>query len=445
MANVLSHLRDFLNDHTKDEDQEDEDDLSDSTEALLSLIPAATVVVDGDDEVIRSSPDAYRLGIVSNDEICDQRIMEAIGQVRASGGRRTLTLTTETPTAYALNMAHSQSVDQDVRDTDETDDPVRADEEAISDGLDRADGGDGEGITPRAVSRTNWLKITLGRVDESLIVILIDDVSESVRFMQTREAFITNVSQQMLKPIQALEELASQLKATSELKGDDPDLLRSHLGSVSQDAFLVQRYSAYLGHLLNDLLLLIRAQERIRPSKENTLDVAQQIREVVADETSGADQAGVKLQWRCDQPLMIHGDGQQIRVALAKLVENAISYSPGGATVSLVAQPSQDGRFAVIRVIDRGRGISKSDQSRIFERFYRADNQNDQTAIGIGLGLSIVKHVALTHHGSVTVWSAPRQGSTFSLILPLADQQEHGLDGGDGDLATGQADGNPNG
>lgn len=445
MANVLSHLRGFLSDRTKDEDQEDEDDLSDSTEALLSLIPAATVVVDGDDEVIRSSPDAYRLGIVSNDEICDQRIMEAIGQVRSSGGRRTLTLTTETPTAFALNMAHSQPLNQDLQDAYDSDDPVRADEADIPDGSDQGGGRDGEGIAPRAVSRTNWLKITLGRIDESLIVILVDDVSESVRFMQTREAFITNVSQQMLKPIQALEELASQLKATSELEGDDPDLLRGHLESVSQDAFLVQRYSAYLGHLLKDLLLLIRAQERIRPSKENTLDVAHQIRAVVADETSGADQAGVKLQWRCDKPLIIHGDGQQIRVALAKLVENAISYSPDGATVSLVAQPSDDGRFAVIRVIDRGRGISKSDQSRIFERFYRANNQNDQTAIGIGLGLSIVKHVALTHHGSVTVWSAPGQGSTFSLILPLADQQEHNLNGGEGGLATGQADGNPNG
>jgi signal transduction histidine kinase len=48
------------------------------------------------------------------------------------------------------------------------------------------------------------------------------------------------------------------------------------------------------------------------------------------------------------------------------------------------------------------------------------ENQNDETADGVGLGLAIVKHVALTHNGSVTVWSAPRQGSTFSLILPKA-------------------------
>ena len=413
MASIMARLCSFLGDHGEDDDQEEEEDLDDSTEALLSLIPAATVVVDGDDEVVRSSPDAYRLGIVGNDEICDQRILDAIAQVRRSGGRRSLSLMTRTPTEFAVDTVASIGTDQDDKNPQGTG--------ASDEGLPE-DGDEEDIVRARAVSRTNWLKVTLGRVNDSLVVVLIDDVSESVRFARTRDAFMTNVSRQLLKPVQALEELAAQLKTTSDLEGDDPDLLRSHLRSVSKDASSVQRYSAYLGHVLKDLLLLIRAQERIKPSKENTLDVAGEIEEVVRDERDSADLADVRLKWRCDRPLTIHGDGQQIRVALAKLIENAISYSPEGSTVSLVAQPSKDGRFAIIRVIDRGRGIDKADQGRIFERFYRADNQNKQTAIGIGLGLSIVKHVALTHHGSVTLWSAPGQGSTFSLILPLAGE-----------------------
>ena len=71
-------------------------------------------------------------------------------------------------------------------------------------------------------------------------------------------------------------------------------------------------------------------------------------------------------------------------------------------------------------MIDHGQGMDKEDQKRIFERFYRGKNQNERTADGVGLGLAIVKHVALTHHGSVGVWSAPRQGSTFTVALPLA-------------------------
>ena len=391
MRRFMDRLRSLMGNRSKDGEQADGEALEGSTQALLALIPAATVVVDGDDEVVRSSPDAYRLGIVSNDEISNPKIIEAIAQVRRSGGRRSFNLITRTPTEFALDAA-AESTESD----------------------------DWEISQAQAVSRRNWLKITLGRIDRSLVVVLIDDVSDSVRFVRTRDAFMTNVSEQMLKPVQALEELAAQLKTTSHLEGDDPDLLRSHLHSVSKDASSVQRYSAYLGHVLKDLLLLIRAQERIRPSRENVLDVAEQIRAVVQGEQDRADQAHVTLRWRCDQPLTIHGDGQQIRVALAKLVENAIAYSSSGSTVSLVAQASKDGHYGIIRVVDHGRGISKADQGRIFERFYRADNQSEETAVGIGLGLAIVKHVALTHHGSVTVWSAPGEGSTFTLMLPLA-------------------------
>ena len=391
MRRFMDRLRSLVGNRSRDGEQADGQALEGSTQALLALIPAATVVVDGDDEVVRSSPDAYRLGIVSNDEISNPRIIKAIAQVRRSGGRRSFNLITRTPTEFALDAAAES------RESD-----------------------DWEISQAQAVSRRNWLKVTLGRIDQSLVVVLIDDVSDSVRFVRTRDAFMTNVSEQMLKPVQALEELAAQLKTTSHLEGDDPELLRSHLRSVSKDASSVQRYSAYLGHVLKDLLLLIRAQERIKPSRENVLDVAEQIRAVVRDEQDRADQAHVTLRWRCDQPLTIHGDGQQIRVALAKLVENAVSYSSSGSTVSLVAQPSKDGRYGIIRVVDHGRGISKADQGRIFERFYRADNQSEETAVGIGLGLAIVKHVALTHHGSVTVWSAPEEGSTFTLMLPLA-------------------------
>ena len=81
---------------------------------------------------------------------------------------------------------------------------------------------------------------------------------------------------------------------------------------------------------------------------------------------------------------------------------------------------SSDGGHAVVRVIDQGCGIPKSEQEHIFERFYRGKEQNERTGAGIGLGLAIVKHVALSHHGAASVWSSPKSGSTFSLSLPVA-------------------------
>jgi two-component system sensor histidine kinase SenX3 len=73
----------------------------------------------------------------------------------------------------------------------------------------------------------------------------------------------------------------------------------------------------------------------------------------------------------------------------------------------------------VIRVRDAGVGIAPAEQKRIFERFYRVPSPENQAVPGAGLGLTLVEHVAKAHRGSVEVESAPGQGSTFSIRLPI--------------------------
>ncbi|MFM8897543.1 MAG: sensor histidine kinase [Actinomycetota bacterium] len=68
--------------------------------------------------------------------------------------------------------------------------------------------------------------------------------------------------------------------------------------------------------------------------------------------------------------------------------------------------------------------MAEEDQARIFERFYRVDPARSRETGGTGLGLSIVKHVALNHGGDVKVWSKPGVGSTFTLLLPIAIEEE---------------------
>ena len=75
-----------------------------------------------------------------------------------------------------------------------------------------------------------------------------------------------------------------------------------------------------------------------------------------------------------------------------------------------------------ISVIDQGVGISDADQARIFERFYRVDQARSRITGGTGLGLSIVKHVIANHGGEISLWSAARVGSTFTIRLPIADE-----------------------
>jgi two-component system sensor histidine kinase SenX3 len=77
-----------------------------------------------------------------------------------------------------------------------------------------------------------------------------------------------------------------------------------------------------------------------------------------------------------------------------------------------------------VKVADQGIGIPDSELGRIFERFYRVDPARSRLTGGTGLGLSIVKHVALNHGGDVKVWSQEGVGSTFSILLPIASNQE---------------------
>jgi two-component system sensor histidine kinase SenX3 len=99
------------------------------------------------------------------------------------------------------------------------------------------------------------------------------------------------------------------------------------------------------------------------------------------------------------------------------LVSNAIAYSTPGSPVSISRRRRGDN--IEIAVTDRGIGIALEDQERVFERFFRGDKARSRATGGSGLGLAIVKHVAANHNGSIGVWSKPGTGSTFTLSIPV--------------------------
>ena len=76
-------------------------------------------------------------------------------------------------------------------------------------------------------------------------------------------------------------------------------------------------------------------------------------------------------------------------------------------------------------VTDRGIGIAKEDQERVFERFFRVDKARSRATGGTGLGLAIAKHVAANHNGSISLWSKIGTGSTFTLRIPAYLETDH--------------------
>ena len=380
--------------HRNDDDEHDADDdtLDDATNALLSMLPLASIVVDEHDEVIRAHPSAYSLGVVRDDVIIEDSVLQAVREVRSFGGKKQFDLTTTTAdvaqhTPKAGKLSTRQAAKQALIGQQPASKPTAT------------------------VSRPNWLKVIVGKLSDNLVVVLISDVSESVRFSQVRDSFITNVSEQLLKPTQSLEQLADIVEQGGTSQQD-----------VERNAMQLRQSCSRLEHMISDLLLLIKAQEPILPTTDNRINVMDPVRVVVNSHREVAAQRNITIDMKGDESLEINGEAEQIQAALAKLVENAITYSKDGSTINVVAKANEGGTEAVISVLDRGAGIAIGEQSRIFERFYRGDNQNDHSGDGIGLGLAIVKHVALTHHGSASVWSSPGQGSTFALVLPLAGE-----------------------
>jgi signal transduction histidine kinase len=134
----------------------------------------------------------------------------------------------------------------------------------------------------------------------------------------------------------------------------------------------------------------------------------------------------------------VAADKEAVAQALLNLVNNALKYTRDEKYLRLAVTRRGPGAVA-IAVTDRGIGVAKGEQKKIFEKFYRAEDSLVHETKGSGLGLSLVKHIMEAHCGSVEVESTPGKGSTFTLVLPVeaAGRAPRPMDGATGAGASG--------
>ena len=125
---------------------------------------------------------------------------------------------------------------------------------------------------------------------------------------------------------------------------------------------------------------------------------------------------GIHLDATISAGLSIKGDRGRLCQVMANLLDNALKYTQSGSRISLTVKPHPDLRGIEIKVADTGIGITEKDLPHIFERYYRADKS--RFGPGAGLGLTLVQGIVKAHGGSVTVESAPEEGSVFHVFLP---------------------------
>ena len=267
-------------------------------------------------------------------------------------------------------------------------------------------------------SRTDqvWIHARAAKMGERFVLLLIEDRTESKRLDDTRRDFVANISHELKTPIGAIGLLSEALIDAI----DDPDMVKKFAGNL-------QRESRRLAELVQDIIELSRLQSSEVLDNAVQIDLTEVIAEAVDRNQVLADAKNVKIAAKADFEISVFGDREQLNKAVKNLVENAILYSGEGSLVGVGL--SQSGRFAEIAVTDSGLGISKEDQGRVFERFYRVDPSRSRETGGTGLGLSIVKHIAMNHLGEVKLFSQPGLGSTFTLRIPLAQEPKNTVDG----------------
>jgi two-component system OmpR family sensor kinase len=179
----------------------------------------------------------------------------------------------------------------------------------------------------------------------------------------------------------------------------------------------VNSESERLGQLINDLLALARADEGQVVFDSDAVRLDLLAADVVDSMAPLAEERQIHLRVEHLQPATVLGDAARLIQVIMSLVDNALTYTNAGGSVTLSVEAEQE--QACLTVTDTGIGISAEDKAHIFERFYRADPARSRAAGGSGLGLAIVDWLVKTHGGTVTVESQLGKGSTFTVTLPL--------------------------
>jgi signal transduction histidine kinase len=193
----------------------------------------------------------------------------------------------------------------------------------------------------------------------------------------------------------------------------DPEDLRHTIA-------VVKRASDRMARLVDDLLALARRQE---PTLEHEpVDLGDAVTEASDDFLVPAAARNIVLDRAIAPGVVVTGDRDALKRAVANLLENAVRLAPEGSRIRLAT--GSEGQRAWIAVADEGPGIAPEDQPHVFDRFWRADKGRARADGGTGLGLAIVRQIADSHGGQVRLQSKVGVGSSFVIWLPATDASE---------------------
>jgi signal transduction histidine kinase len=215
--------------------------------------------------------------------------------------------------------------------------------------------------------------------------------------------FVSMIAHEFRNPLNIIEGQSSMMELESE----------SGIDNIEKRVAAIRGSTARLANLFEQWLQSDRINHPGSQLNMSSIDVGKMLEELV--KTARGFHPDHHLVFVADQvSIIIHCDLNLLQIAILNLIDNACKYSPLKSTVKLSLMPQQDD--LAISVSDEGCGIKMEDAERIFDAYFRADNENKIK--GTGLGLAFVKRISELHGGRIEVHSRPHAGSTFTIWLP---------------------------
>ena len=234
-------------------------------------------------------------------------------------------------------------------------------------------------------------------------VIVIIDVTESRRRELIRREFTANVSHELKTPLTSISGFAELLSA-----GGVPE------DTVTDFAKTIYTEAQRLISLVSDIIKISELDEKSVCYEKENVNITELSRDVARRLKMSADKKNVKI-GISGEDISVYGVRKILDEMIFNLCDNAVKYNKEGGTVEIRVK-KEDGK-TVLSVRDTGIGIAPSQQSRVFERFYRVDKSRSKAEGGTGLGLSIVKHGAMYHGAEIKLTSTPGEGTEVTVIF----------------------------
>ncbi|MCJ8212069.1 PAS domain-containing sensor histidine kinase [Mucilaginibacter sp. RS28] len=234
---------------------------------------------------------------------------------------------------------------------------------------------------------------------------IIEDITERYNLREQREEFISIASHELKTPITSLQATIQIIHKMVTEGNIITDSLKKFAGNA-------QRYTKKINHLVEDLLNMTKIEQGQLDLNKNIFALSELV-DGCCDHINAGGRHG--LSYTGDHSLKVTADQNKIEQVLVNFVNNAAKYAP--ESYEIVIDVKRKGNSTKVSVIDKGRGIPPGSVGKLFERYYRVDENNEQVA-GLGLGLYVSSEIIKRHDGKIGVESEPGIGSTFWFTLP---------------------------